>query len=47
MGRSPSVVSRIERGQHATDSKTLEQLAGALGGRALLDVEFGLKDAPA
>lgn len=46
MGRSSSVVSRIERGQHATDSKTLEHLAAALGGQALLGVEFGPKNAP-
>lgn len=46
MGRSSSVVSRIERGQHAMDSTTLQRLAGALGGRALLGVEFGPKNAP-
>jgi len=46
MGRSSSVVSQIERGQHAVDSKTLQRLAGALGGRALLGLEFGPMNAP-
>jgi len=46
MGTTPSVVSRIESGQHATNSKTLKRLAEALGGRAVLGVEFGPEDAP-
>jgi ribosome-binding protein aMBF1 (putative translation factor) len=46
MGTTPSVVSRIESGQHATNSKTLKRLAEALEGRAVLGVEFGPPDAP-
>lgn len=46
MGTTRSVVSRIESGQHATNSKTLKRLAEALGGRAVLGVEFGPEDAP-
>ena len=46
MGTTPSVVSRIESGQHATSSQTLKRLAEALEGRAVLGVEFGPPDAP-
>lgn len=46
MGTTPSVVSRIESGQHATDFKTLKCLAEALGGRAVLGIEFGPEHAP-
>jgi ribosome-binding protein aMBF1 (putative translation factor) len=46
MGTTPSVVSRIESGQHATNSQTLKRLAEALEGRAVLGVEFGPPDAP-
>ena len=40
MGTSAPVVSRIESGQHATNTATLKRLAEALQGRALLGFEF-------
>jgi ribosome-binding protein aMBF1 (putative translation factor) len=40
MRTSPSVVSRIESGQHATNTGTLQRLARALDGRALLGFDF-------
>ena len=46
MGMRPAVVSRIERGQHATNPGTLKRLAEGLGGRAVIGLEFGSEDAP-
>lgn len=40
MGTTPSVISRIESGQHATSARTLKRLAGALGARAVIGFEF-------
>jgi ribosome-binding protein aMBF1 (putative translation factor) len=40
MGTTASVVSRIESGQHRTNVRTLERLAQALGGRAVIGIEF-------
>lgn len=42
MGTSPSVVSRIESGQHPTNTATLKRVAEALEGRALLGFDFAL-----
>lgn len=47
MGTTPSVVSRLESGQHATNSGTLKKLAEALGGRALIGFDFGTSEGPA
>lgn len=41
MGTTPSVISRIESGQHATSSRTLKRLAEALDARAVLGFEYG------
>ncbi len=41
MGTSASAVSRIERGQHATNARTLQRLAAALDARAVLGFEWG------
>jgi ribosome-binding protein aMBF1 (putative translation factor) len=41
MGTTPSVVSRIESGQHATNAKTFKKLAHALGVRAVFGFEAG------
>lgn len=46
MGTTPSVVRRIEGGQHATNPGTLKRIAEALDGRAVLGIEFGPEDAP-
>ena len=46
MGTTASVVSRLESGQHATNSGTLKKLAEALGGQALIGFEFGAPDGP-
>ena len=40
MGTTPSVISRIESGQHATSARTLKRLAGALDARAVIGFEF-------
>jgi ribosome-binding protein aMBF1 (putative translation factor) len=45
MDRPASVVSRIESGQHATNTATLKRLAEALDGRALLGFDFPLDGA--
>jgi ribosome-binding protein aMBF1 (putative translation factor) len=45
MGTTPSVVSRIESGQHGTNARTLQRLAGALEARAVLGFEFGPENA--
>jgi ribosome-binding protein aMBF1 (putative translation factor) len=41
MGTAPSVVARIESGQHATNARTLQRLAAALEARAVVGFEFG------
>lgn len=41
MGTTPSVISRIESGQHATSARTLKRLAEALDARAVLGFRFG------
>jgi ribosome-binding protein aMBF1 (putative translation factor) len=46
MGTSPSVVSRIETGQHPTNTATLKRLAEALDGRALLGFDFPVAGSP-
>lgn len=46
MGTTASVVSRIKRGQHATNTRTLKRLAEALGGHALIGFEFGTRERP-
>ncbi len=40
MGTTPSVISRIESGQHATSARTLKRLAEALDARAVVGFEF-------
>lgn len=45
MGSTKSVISRIESGQHRTNTDTLRRLAGALGGHAVVGFQFG--DEPA
>jgi ribosome-binding protein aMBF1 (putative translation factor) len=40
MRTTPSVISRIESGQHATSARTLKRLAGALDARAVIGFEF-------
>jgi transcriptional regulator with XRE-family HTH domain len=40
MGTTPSVISRIESGQHATSARTLKRLAQALDARAVIGFEF-------
>ena len=40
MGTTASVVSRIESGQHRTNVQTLERLGTALGGHAVIGIEF-------
>jgi hypothetical protein len=35
------VISRIESGQHRTNTDTLRRLAGALGGHAVVGFQFG------
>lgn len=40
MGRPASVVSRIESGQHATNTATLKRLAEALDGHAVVGFDF-------
>jgi len=46
MGTTPSVVRRIEGGQHATNPGALKRIAEALDGRAVPGIEFGSADAP-
>ncbi len=41
MGTTPSAISRIESGRHATSAGTLKKLGDALGARAVLGFEFG------
>jgi len=45
MHSTPSVISRIESGQHATNARTLQRLAAALDARAVLGFEFGPENA--
>lgn len=46
MGATPSVVSRIESGQHRTSTDTVRRLAEALDGHAVLGFDFGTPDKP-
>jgi ribosome-binding protein aMBF1 (putative translation factor) len=41
MNSSQSVVSRIESGQHPTNTATLKKIAEALEGRAVVGFQFG------
>jgi ribosome-binding protein aMBF1 (putative translation factor) len=41
MGTTPSAISRIESGQHATNARTLMRLAKALDARAVLGFQYG------
>ncbi len=41
MGTTPSAISRIESGQHATNARTLMRLATALDARAVLGLQYG------
>lgn len=41
MGTTASVISRIESGQHRSSIETLRRLAQALGGHAVISLEFG------
>lgn len=41
MGTTKSVISRIESGQHRTNTDTLRRLAEALDGHAVIGFEFG------
>ncbi|MEP6954767.1 MAG: helix-turn-helix transcriptional regulator [Solirubrobacteraceae bacterium] len=45
MQTTPSVVSRIETRQHATNARTLQRLAAALDARAVVGFEFGPENA--
>jgi ribosome-binding protein aMBF1 (putative translation factor) len=45
MSTTASVISRIESGQHATNARTLQRLAGALDARAIIGFEFGPENA--
>ncbi len=45
MGTTASAVSRIESGQHATNSQTLKKLADAFGVRAVFGFEAGSAEA--
>lgn len=45
MGSTKSVISRVESGQHRTNTQTLRRLAEALGGHAVVGFQFG--DEPA
>lgn len=44
MQTSPSVISRIESGQHATSIKTLIRLAAGLDASALVGLRFPIED---
>jgi ribosome-binding protein aMBF1 (putative translation factor) len=46
MGTTPSVISRIESGQHRTSAETMRRLAEALEGHAVLGFEFGTDAEP-
>ncbi|MGH2844987.1 MAG: helix-turn-helix domain-containing protein [Thermoleophilaceae bacterium] len=46
MGGTVSTVSRIEGGQHPTSITTLKRVAEALGGRALIGLDFGTAKRP-
>jgi ribosome-binding protein aMBF1 (putative translation factor) len=46
MGTTASAVSRIESGQHATNSQTLKKLADAFGVRAVFGFEAGSAEQP-
>ena len=44
MDTSPSVVSRIESGQHPTNTATLKRIGAALQGRAVIGFDFATPD---
>lgn len=46
MGTTPSVISRIESGQHRTSPETIRRLAQALDGQALFGFDFGTPNKP-
>lgn len=46
MGTTPSVISRIESGQHRTTTDTLRRLGEALDGHAVLGFDFGTPSKP-
>jgi ribosome-binding protein aMBF1 (putative translation factor) len=46
MGTTPSVISRIESGQHRTGTETIRRLAQALDGRAVFGFDFGTPSKP-
>jgi ribosome-binding protein aMBF1 (putative translation factor) len=46
MGTTPSVISRIESGQHRTSTETIRRLAQALDGQAVFGFDFGTPSEP-
>jgi transcriptional regulator with XRE-family HTH domain len=46
MGTTPSVISRIESGQHRTSTETIRRLAQALDGQAVFGFDFGTPSRP-
>jgi ribosome-binding protein aMBF1 (putative translation factor) len=46
MGTTPSVISRIESGQHRTSTETIRRLAQALDGQAVFGFDFGTPNKP-
>jgi ribosome-binding protein aMBF1 (putative translation factor) len=46
MGTTPSVISRIESGQHRTSTETIRRLAQALDGQAVFGFDFGTPSKP-
>lgn len=46
MGTTPSVISRIESGQHRTSTETIRRLAKALDGQAVFGFDFGTPNKP-
>lgn len=46
MDTTPSVISRIESGQHRTSTDTIRRLAQALDGQAVFGFDFGTPSKP-
>lgn len=46
MSTTPSVISRIESGQHRTSTETIRRLAQALDGQAVFGFDFGTPSRP-
>lgn len=46
MSTTPSVISRIESGQHRTSTETIRRLAQALDGQAVFGFDFGTPSNP-